>query len=226
MKHLSHFYPLFLFLCLNLVISFAMGQYSRRIGKGTIGQMEIGASFLDITNFNQALEAQQYLPLKETFFALGIGIDRFVKNRFLIGGSLYNYMINQSLANNQLAILGYHYGTLRTGVVLFQEYESFMVYPSIGLGYGLANFKERPADEPLPIVHWAGGATADARLTAQLFSLLGEEHLVSLGFHAGYLYTLDKSWNLSNFDPDTSGLSVSPQGLYFRVSLGMALWKR
>lgn len=214
-----------LFVCLNLVITFTMAQYGRRVGKGGMGQMEIGASLLNISDFNDALEAQDYLGINQTFFALGIGGEYF-KGRMIYGGSLYNYMINQSLSNNQLAILSYHYATMRVGGIVAQEFESYMIYPSIGVGYGLANFKERPSDQPLPFVHWSGGAMLDARLSAQFFALLGSEHVITLGFHAGYLYTLENTWLLTDFDPDTSGISLSPEGLYFRVSLGMGKWRR
>ncbi|MEM7370600.1 MAG: hypothetical protein AAF587_18455 [Bacteroidota bacterium] len=225
MKHLRLSPSFVLFICLNLVMSFTLAQYGRRVGKGGLGQMELGASFLNISDFNDALEAQDYLGVNQNFFALGIGLERF-KGRMIYGGSLYNYMINQSLTNNQLAILSYHYGSLRIGGILAQEYEQYMVYPSIGLGYGLANFRERPSDEPLPFAHWSRGAMVDARISAQLFALMGAEHLVSLGIHAGYVYTLDNTWLLTDFDPDTSGISLSPKGLYIRVSLGMARWKR
>lgn len=227
MKQLRRLQFCILVLCLTMSCADLIAQYGRgrRVGKGGLGQMELGPSFLDLSTFNQALVAQDYLGVKQTFFALGIGGDRF-KGRWIYGGSLYNYMINQSITNNQLAIKSYHYGTLRTGVVLFQEYESYLVYPSIGLGYGLSNFRERPSDEPLPIPHWSGGAIADARLTLQLFSLLGSEHLVSLGIHVGYLYTMENTWLLSDFDPDDSGIPVSLQGLYVRVSLGMGKWGR
>lgn len=196
-----------------------------RIGKGTFGRVEVGGSFLNLDGLNQALEEDGYEKLNPTYFSLGFGLDRF-KRRWVIGGSLYNFMIQESFQNNQTARLSYHYLTVRGGMVLFYEPEKFLIYPSVGIGAGLANVRERPASEPLPFEYWTQGVLIDARLTASMVSELDVAQKVEWSISIGYLHDPLDTWQLTSFRPDNPGIPINPGGFYFRLGMGMGNWRR
>ena len=82
--------------------------------KGTFGRIQLGGSFLDINDMNFALENLDYEPLNNAYFAMGLGMTR-MSGKWLLNADLYNYMIQESAFNNQLAILSFHYLTTSVG---------------------------------------------------------------------------------------------------------------
>lgn len=193
---------------------------------GFSARVEAGPSLLDLSRLNAALLNKQFEPLTDELFALGFGVHRY-QGRWVYGGSLYNYLVSRSAINNQIAITGYHYTTLRTGLLLSPPGSSWKVFPTLGLGGGLLHFQAKPASEPLPVSYWTGGPLAEATFNVvHLTPLRAEQgYYLELGFTGGYLRSFENAWIIRRFSADEAGLPVSPQGLFFRFTLGMGKWQ-
>lgn len=194
---------------------------------GWMGRVLAGPSFLSLPELNASLDNQGYFPLSENFFSMGIGLSR-MSNRWIYGGELYNIMLNQTIQNNQLAILNYHYLMLRVGRVVWRKDNRLLIYPEIGFGGGLANLKARPANERFPDNYWTGGPLVDVGVSGSRFVSLDSEknYFVELGFRIGYLRSFENVWILRGFtSTDYRGEPISPEGLYIRISLGMGMLK-
>ncbi|RMG70759.1 MAG: hypothetical protein D6722_08195 [Bacteroidetes bacterium] len=193
---------------------------------GLSGRIEAGPSFLDLSRLNASLSSQLYEPLTDDLFALGFGFHR-IQRRTMVGGSLYNYLVSRSTRNNQIAITGYHYFTLRAGWLLSSSASRWKVYPTVGLGAGLLRFQAKPSSEPVPVSYWTGGPVTEVAFHASRLSGLSPEqgYFLELGVSAGYLSTFENTWILRNFGQDESGLPASPRGLFVRFTLGMGRWQ-
>ena len=193
--------------------------------RGGFGRFELGPSFLALNEVNQALIDDEYNPLSSALFALGGSWDG-IHGRWIYGGKLYGFMVSQSELLNQVAILEYYYAQLHTGVVVYSDAQRWKVYPTAGIGWGTANLKLKPWSRQRPVPHLTSGAMMDFALNARHYLAFDTEnendYLLELGFSAGYLYAFEgrKMWQLGDFVPDRS-LTLNPQGIYFRVSIGM-----
>lgn len=181
-----------------------------------------GGNFLNYDQLNQNLIANDYASLPSSLFSLGLGLYR-QHGRFIWGGELYNYMLSESDLANQDASLAYHYGLLRTGWVVYRQDNSFLVYPNIGVGGGMAILKTRPNTEPQPERFTSTGVMFDAALTVSKFRPLDLEgkYQLELGLSLGYMRTLDNMWKVSGLNQTDDSLSVNPDGFYFKLILGM-----
>ena len=197
--------------------------------KATFGKIFIGGNFVDLSSFNEALEVNEFAGIKEAFFTAGLGVDRF-QGRWYYGGEMYNYMVNESgvaLKARDHAVLGYHYLSLKTGFVAFSKARSYSVYPTVGVGGGIAHLQTRKQSETISTVYWAKGLFVDMAIKADLFSIMDEEksYFLTAGLSVGYLRKLGNDWLVNGFGQTDTGIPVTPQGLYIRASLGMGKMK-
>lgn len=212
-------------ICLVIMIISNLQPVQGQVWDGkwaTMGRIDIGASFLNLSELNSALEEQFYIPLNENFFALGLGLDHY-KRRWVFGGNLYNYMINESALNGQKASINYHYLQLRAGYVIYRKEHKFHLYPSFSLGAGMASLKRKPLDEFYLDSQWTGGPIVDVALRGSFWLDTPAEsgYQIELGITAGYIRSFENVWILHDFYPDNRGIRVGPEGLYLRVSIGM-----
>ena len=223
--YIRHLLSIALFLTLANMLS-AQDDFFKEeallLKHGTFGRVELGGTFLNLSELNHALEGRDYLGIPEAYFSMGIGLSRLSKG-WILEGDMYNYMIAQSNFNNQLAVLGYHYGQVGIGYTLYRKENEILVYPLIGIGGGLANLKDKPADKQFPKVYRTAGWMGNASLNVRYLSEMQDDKgmLIELGFQIGYLYTGPSSgFNLKRWEPD-SVVNINPGGFYFRLSLGM-----
>lgn len=189
---------------------------------GTFGRIQFGGSFINLDELNPVLESKEFLPITESFFAMGVGLSR-MKNKWIVGADSYNYMISESNLDNQLAVLGFHYTTVNAGYLMFRKGNDILIYPLVGIGGGFTSLKSKPYDQQFPVTFRAVGWLGDVSLNFRKISPMRDEKgtLIELGLQAGYLYAAPSSgFKLKKFEPDTI-LNVNPGGLYFRLSLGM-----
>ncbi|GAB4427419.1 MAG: hypothetical protein OHK0039_45710 [Bacteroidia bacterium] len=212
-----------LYLCLLGSVCSVYGQ-SREYVRGTSGRIEAGPSFLQLAALNETLVAQRYAAVPQNLFALGLAMQR-VHKRWYTGASMYNYLVSQSSIDDQKAVLGYHYFTLRAGVRAHWG-EQWQVFPAVGLGAGLLRFQAKPINQSLPTSYWTGGPLAELSLHATRITPLDPEkgYFVETGFTAGYLRAFENVWILRGFPLDEQGVGASPQGFFLRFTLGMGKW--
>jgi hypothetical protein len=193
--------------------------------KGTFGRLQLGGSFLDIGDMNFALESLDYEPLDNAYFALGLGMTR-MSGKWFLNADLYNYMIQESAFNNQLAILSFHYFTTSVGYLAFRYENDWFVYPSVGIGGGITNLRIRELDERQPTPYFSSGTLADVALNVRhLYEIQdGKGYSVEIGGSFGYLHAIGNQFNFRRLVPDQT-VSATPGGLYFRLSLGMGKLK-
>ena len=195
----------------------------------SFGKLSIGSNFINLDSFNEALEVNEFSGIGETFFAIGFSVDHF-HGKWFLGGELYNYMVNESgeaLKARDHAVLGFHYLSLKTGFVALSKPKTYAIYPTIGLGGGLANLQARKQSQNSPSIYWTKGFLVDMAIRADLFKVLDEEksYFVTIGLSLGYLRKLGNDWLLDGFGQTDTGIPTTPQGLYIRASLGMGKMK-
>ncbi|MCB0835157.1 MAG: hypothetical protein KDD63_00325 [Bacteroidetes bacterium] len=193
--------------------------------KGTFGRVQFGGSFLNIDDMNFALQNLDYEPLNNTYFAMGIGLSR-MSGKVLLNADLYNYMIQESAYNNQLAVLSFHYLTTSIGYLAYRYENSLLIYPSIGLGAGITNLKVRALDEQYHTAYFSPGTLADASLNIRRLNEIqdGKGYSYELGLSLGYLHAIGDQFNFRKLVPDQT-VSASPSGFYFRFSFGLGKLK-
>lgn len=216
----------FRFLLASFCFLLLSGTSLRAQVGGSIGRIEFGPSFLNLTPLNQTLEAESYPAVRETIFALGLGFERF-NRRWVYGGSLYNYMHAEARQDFQLGSMNYHYLTLSGGPVIYRQENRLLAYLTIGGGYGLSHLKVRPLGSQFHDNHFAYGALADVALNVRhFFAHTDDGNAFEIGLKAGYLYApASNEWRIRSFGDVENGFSVRPTGPYLRLSLGMVAWK-
>lgn len=204
-------------------------QLSAQGDRGSFGRFELGLSFLELTEVNKALVDEEYASVASTLFALGGSWDGF-RGKWVYGGKLYGFMISQSDLLNQVAILEYYHAQVHTGIVVYSEAESWRLYPTVGLGLGVANLKTKPWSKQRPIAHVASGAMLDLALNSRHYFVFDsqkeDDYLLELGISLGYVHAFDgqNMWRLDDFVPDERPV-VNPEGIYFRLSIGMGSFR-
>ncbi|MEO0472636.1 MAG: hypothetical protein AAF206_23675 [Bacteroidota bacterium] len=220
--------PTWLCVCVLLMTAAstpALGQMRLTIGR--VGQMEIGPSFLNLAGLNQALTDADYLPINDRMVGVGLGLTQFHRG-WVVGGRTVNFMVSQSRFNGFIASLQYNYFTVYGGHVIAQKGQSFMLYPTVGIGAGLATLKATETQQPKPPSFNAAGFLFDAALTASFFWEMpdGKGKHLHFSITGGYIRALgNQLWEIDRFAPDVE-LPVQPEGPYVRVGFGMGALKR
>ena len=189
--------------------------------QGTLGQVEFGASFLDLQVLNEALEIQNFVPLSNNYFALGAGLRRY-QGRLLYGGSLYGYMVKQSVTGVNNATLFFNYGLLDLGLQVNPLHQATKIFPSLGVGVGMGQLRILRANELQPVRFNAGGFLLDAGLNVVYITeaLPETDFGLNMGIKVGYMRKFGNGWTLSDLEPEQQ-TALSPQGPYFRLTFGM-----
>lgn len=191
---------------------------------GWVSYIEIGPSFLQHEGVNAALDSQGFGGISKTYFSLGAGFDAY-RNRWIIGGKLYGFMVDTSYVAGQEASLQYQFFNLRLGYSLAKPGLATRLYPTVGFGWGAALLRVRPISSPISEKHWTAGALMDVALNLQHhtpFIDTDDNYGVSMGFSIGYMHDFSQGWETADFVPDEV-VTYSPKGFYVRVSLGVGV---
>ncbi|MEL6673385.1 MAG: hypothetical protein AAFR61_14370 [Bacteroidota bacterium] len=196
--------------------------------KGTFGKMQVGANFLDLETINQVLTSTSngFQALPENFFAVGLGFWK-IRKRAIYGVDIYNYMTVRSELNNQDAILGYHYGLFKVGLLAHRFPGGWHLYPTVGAGGGLSQLNLRPNTDPTGTRNYSGGWLFDACLNGSYIVPMVDDSGNQLEFTValGYMYAPADTWRLKGLVGPETGNPAPPRGLYFRLGLGMGKWR-
>ncbi|MEO1451226.1 MAG: hypothetical protein AAFV07_16975 [Bacteroidota bacterium] len=191
--------------------------------QGNIVRVEAGPSLLDLEVLNQSLNTRFFETLPQTFFAVGLSAEHF-QNRLVFGGQIYNFMLGRSAQISPRALLGFQHIQLQAGFVAARG-ENWTLYPTVGAGGGMATFKAFLQNQQAPEVTREFGLLGHAALHFRHRMELDEKYIYELGISGGYTRTLTGAWTLDQFAADLDGIPMSPEGLFFRVSIGMGSWK-
>ncbi|MDX2282828.1 MAG: hypothetical protein NW241_01640 [Bacteroidia bacterium] len=188
-------------------------------------RLEAGPSWMNFEALNEALTARQFLALPQSITAAGLTHTR-LRDNWMLGLSMYNFAFSKSLANNQSAIMGYHYALVRGGYA-FRLNEQLILYPGIGAGGGLGALRVRAASQQTPVPYRTAGPLVDLSINVSNVSPIpdGSDYGFEIGCSAGYLTHLSQGWQIEGFRTDSQFIPVSPQGFYVRVSMGLARYR-
>lgn len=194
---------------------------------GTFIAMRAGVSLAELSALNEQLAQRLYGPVGNNITSIGFSLHRY-RHRLVWGMELYNFMTAQSRVNGQSALLQVHYGTLHIGHRLWRNADKQHIYLSGGLGYGGTFTRLRVAQGVDNERFQAGGPLVDVAFHAyHNFILQGRIARISqVGLSIGYLHSVDNAWIMRGLSSSDLGVPVSPQGIYFRLSLGMGSWNQ
>lgn len=217
--HTDMLRALSLYALMLMLASGALGQGAPVTGWVT--HLELGPSFFNHNALNQALDAQDYGPLAQTYFSLGGGFERYT-NRWVMGGKIYGYLLDTSFVAGNEASLMYNFLNLHLGFLLTKPGDDLMIYPSVGAGGGIGLLRLEPLGSPIPEKFLSGGGLLDVSLNLHKLSILSEEdnYLLDMGVRVGYLHAFGKGWERTDVSPDRA-VSYHPSGVYLRVILGV-----
>jgi hypothetical protein len=194
------------------------------------GHIEVGPSFYQLNTLNELLTRPDslYLPFPDAIFSMGLGID-YMKNRWVLGGTFHGYVFSgPGLRRNvrRLSLLNFFYGTLKVGYTLYEgelDTQPFVLFPTVGVGAGLGLLRTSPSGLAVFNNYGNGGALFDFALTGHWFPpMRGRERpRMKLGASLGYLLAPGQGWELPEYSSGGT-LPFSPQGIYFRLMLGLA----
>ncbi|MEM6264492.1 MAG: hypothetical protein AAGI38_18400 [Bacteroidota bacterium] len=201
------------------------------------GHVEAGVSFLDLDKVNEVMDGDGFLQFPSTYFAFGGGITR-LNNKLIYGGSAYGYMTAQpGFVQNlpRLATLHFHYANLKIGYLAYLEAtnpeQPIMVYPTLGVGGGLARLRTSPDSLANYTPYTTFGINVDAAIHVDFYVPLqrvreeSRPAVMKLGLQVGYLFSASSGWVIDDYpsDPD---IPLAPGGLYIRAVLGMGNLKQ
>ncbi len=185
--------------------------------------VEGGPSFFNLNALNDKLEASKYAALPNSFFAMGFSANR-LKNRMLLGASMYNFVSADRTVDNRISMVRQHYLIPRLGGVIVQE-DEWQMFAAVGAGAGIANLRLKPDNSQQFTDYWSSGVLLEALVTAQITkplpSDLGKNYVVVTGLSAGYIYALGNGYQFSKYNAGAEGPTVSPAGFYLRLTFGM-----
>ncbi len=218
---------------LILLLSTFTVQAQQYAYKAWMGHIEGGAAFYEIGELNTILEQDSgYSPFPNALFTLGFGMDRVNKN-WVYGASGYAFIYSAPglrQASFKVAILNYYYAYLKLGYVAYQtetEGGPLLIYPSVGLGGGVALLRTSPYGLSVYNRFSDVGVMGDAALNLVHYPPVrnNDKFDLELGASIGYYFDISETWKLSKFVPGRD-ISVGPQGFYLRLVIGMGKVRR
>lgn len=197
---------------------------SQRIG---IGRVMVGGSFLNLNSIDEVLTEKGHSAVGNNFLSIGIGYEQFF-NRVSLGIDSYNFMVRgdynyQDFFRPQV---NYHYLLFKTGFIAYKKEKELLIYPSVGVGGGRAGIRLVDLDQG-DIKREAGyGGLLELALNARKYSLLEGEtpYHMELGFSLGYVMAIGSDWAVTGLTNDSSGLIANPDGIFFRLTMGISKW--
>lgn len=207
---------------LLLIFQLSQAQNARSFIANS-GYFAAGGNFMNHDAVNTALEEQEEITVPNGSLAVGVGFTRYFKG-MVFGGAVYGLPTKLSnLDRGQYTALQYLMGDLQLGYVVYQNEKNTLIYPSVGASYGGGFLHIDPADDFVVEKYRASGAVANLAANIAFFSPMPDDKAaVEFGFKAGYQLGLSNdSWIIKEFnDPDL--VNANPQGLFFRLTLGIA----
>lgn len=192
------------------------------------GRLMVGGSFLNLSGVDDVLTPKGHSPVGNNFLTIGVGYEQFF-NRVSFGIDSYNFMVrgDYNYQDYFRPQVNYHYLLAKTGFVLFREEGEFMIYPTAGIGGGRVGARLVDLEEGKIIREAAFGGLAEFALNARKYTLLEGEtpYHMEIGLSLGYLMSLGNDWKLVGLTNDSSGMVAGPDGVFFRLTLGISKWQ-
>lgn len=219
-----------LILCALLMGSvFSQSRYF----KASTFHASAGISFPDLGPINTLLQSQDscrlnacYGQFNNSFFSFGFGAEG-VNERLVWQADAYIYAISNPGGRSDaflLNILQYYYATARLGYVAFGKTEGdypFIVYPYVGGGGGVGQLRLSNDGTDRFFKYNAAGYILDAGIAMNTYNKLrGTDQWLKFGGSIGYYFAPASAWSLDNLTPGET-VPISPQGVYFRLTIGV-----
>ncbi|WNJ16033.1 hypothetical protein [Pontibacter sp. G13] len=191
---------------------------------GTVGRVEIGASFLDLGQLQSAMEQANFGSPQENLAAFGFSVSHY-HERIVLGGELYNFMSSKTYSTDlNLSLLRYNWLMGEFGYVIIGKGDPLRIYPTIGVGYGWASLLNRELTESEGIKHRANGLVLDGAIHATMTNEIADDpgKKIEWGIVLGYMYSAENMWNFSL--NESTMVQGGPGGPYLRLTMGLGFW--
>ena len=168
-----------------------------------------------------------YPRFRNSLFSMGFGAEG-VNKRIVWQADAYVYAISNPGAKAdlfKLNILQYYYGTVKLGYVAFGKMDGdypFIVYPYVGAGGGVGQLRLSNDGTNRFFKFSTSGYILDAGITMNTYNQLRGDtgQWLKFGGSIGYYVAPASTWSLDNVTP-TGPVPISPQGVYFRLTMGI-----
>lgn len=216
------------FLCLLPAI---FGTLSAQKLKTNTYQVGIGGSFVNFSELNSAFKTlgnKSVLDGKMT----NVTVDyAHFHNRFMWGidGAFITKIASRGFnnRNNFDAYNQFATGMLKIGYSPVVWDDTYFFYPTLGVGGGYANLKRIDKSDTLKLSiasHTTFGALAEAALNVMIITPMpdSDDTNACIGLTIGYQFApkMGNMWQINTLLPEKN-VQMSPQGVFFRISLGM-----
>ncbi|MFN0201429.1 MAG: hypothetical protein ACKVTZ_07910 [Bacteroidia bacterium] len=188
-----------------------------------------GAYPMGVKDLNVALKDNGYYEMQNRHSNINMEIMRLNK-KFLYGidANLVTLMATASGLNQPRNAYYRNYSFVpKIGFSPYVMEDFLYIYPTVGAGAGFTVLKRIPPNgtEASIITDRSWGMVLDGAVNVALYNPIpgDSDTQFVLGAAVGYRYCpLDKTWqNNKLYAHNTTSTSMSPQGLYFKVWMGM-----